>query len=212
MVEIFESIQGEGKRQGVYSLFLRVASCNLRCSFCDSKYTYENPKFEWKKVIEIFEIIKNSKAKNFVITGGEPLLWQKNLIPLIKNIDKFIEIETNGTIIPISEFDRYINLYSVSPKLSNSGEDIIKRFNPVVLKWFAKSKKSIFKYVIEEEKDIEEVIEQMKKVKIEREKIYLMPCAKTKEELEERSKIVINLCRKYGFNYSDRLHIRLGLP
>jgi organic radical activating enzyme len=212
VIEIFESIQGEGKNQGVLAVFLRLAFCNLRCSFCDSKYTYENPSFEWKDPEEIFENIKNSKAKNLVITGGEPLLWQKDLIPLIKRVKKFIEIETNATIVPVSGFDRYINQYNVSPKLSNSGEEVTKRLNFNSLRWFAKNKKSVFKYVIDKEQDIKEVFEQMKKINIKKEKIYLMPCADTREKLEEKSKIVVNLCRKYGFNYSDRLQIRLGLP
>ncbi|MEO0259297.1 MAG: 7-carboxy-7-deazaguanine synthase QueE [candidate division WOR-3 bacterium] len=212
IVEIFESIQGEGKNQGILSIFLRLPFCNLRCSFCDSKYTYENPKFEWKNVKEIFEIIKKTNIPNIVITGGEPLLWQKNLLPLVKSIKKFIEIETNGTIIPLKEFDKYIDQYNVSPKLSNSGEKKEKRLNFKVLKWFAKNKKSYFKYVIDKEIDIKEVIEEVKKLKIDNRRVYLMPCAKTKKELEEKSKIVIKLCKKYNFNYSDRLHIRLGLP
>lgn len=212
IVEIFESIQGEGKNQGILSIFLRLPFCNLRCSFCDSKYTYENPKFEWKNVKEIFEIIKKTNIPNIVITGGEPLLWQKNLLPLVKSIKKFIEIETNGTIIPLKEFDKYIDQYNVSPKLSNSGEKKEKRLNFKVLKWFVKNKKSYFKYVIDKEIDIKEVIEEVKKLKIDNRRVYLMPCAKTKKELEEKSKIVIKLCKKYNFNYSDRLHIRLGLP
>ncbi|MEO0268067.1 MAG: 7-carboxy-7-deazaguanine synthase QueE [candidate division WOR-3 bacterium] len=212
IVEIFESIQGEGKNQGILSIFLRLPFCNLRCSFCDSKYTYENPKFEWKNVKEVFEIIKKTNIPNIVITGGEPLLWQKNLLPLVKSIKKFIEIETNGTIIPLKEFDKYIDQYNVSPKLSNSGEKKEKRLNFKVLKWFVKNKKSYFKYVIDKEIDIKEVIEEVKKLKIDKRRVYLMPCAKTKKELEEKSKIVIKLCKKYNFNYSDRLHIRLGLP
>lgn len=212
LIEIFESIQGEGKTQGVFSIFLRLAFCNLRCIFCDSKYTFENPKFEWKGAEEISQIIKCSMTKNVVITGGEPLLWQRNLIPLLKMINKKIEVETNGTIVPLLDFDKYITLYNVSPKLSNSGEDVAKRLNLRALKWFAGNKKSIFKYVINREKDIEEVLEQMKMCEIERERIYLMPCAKTREELEKKSWTVINICKKYGFNYSDRLHLRLGLP
>ncbi|MEO0275583.1 MAG: 7-carboxy-7-deazaguanine synthase QueE [candidate division WOR-3 bacterium] len=212
IIEIFESIQGEGKNQGIFSIFLRLPFCNLRCSFCDSKYTYENPKFEWKNVKEVLKMINGFKAQNLVITGGEPLLWQKNLLPLIKKIKKFIEVETNGTIIPLEEFDKYIHQYNVSPKLSNSGEKKEKRFNAKVLRWFARNKKSYFKYVIDKEIEIEEVIEQIEKIKINQERIYLMPCAQTKEELEEKSKIVMNLCKKYKFNYSDRFHIRFGLP
>lgn len=211
LIEVFESIQGEGKNQGVLSIFLRLAFCNLRCSFCDSKYTYENPKFKWEKKENVLKLIYSFKSNNLVITGGEPLLWQKNLIEILKEVKKNVEVETNGTIIPLKEFDKYISLYNVSPKLSNSKEEFKKRINKRALRWFSKNKKSYFKYVIDEEEDIKEVIEQINEFKIERERVYLMPCAKNKRKLEEKSKIVINLCRKYKFNYSDRLHIRFSL-
>jgi organic radical activating enzyme len=212
LIEVFESIQGEGKNQGVLSIFLRLAFCNLRCSFCDSKYTYENPKFKWEKKENVLKLISSFKVNNIVITGGEPLLWQKNLIKILKEVKKNVEVETNGTIIPEKEFDKYINLYNVSPKLSNSGEEFSKRINKEALLWFSKNKKSYFKYVIEKEEDLKEVIEHLKEFKIERERVYLMPCAKNKKELEKKSKMVINLCKKYKFNYSDRLQIRFSLP
>ena len=212
LIEVFESIQGEGKNQGVFSIFLRLAFCNLRCSFCDSKYTYENPKFKWEKKENVLKLISSFKSNNLVITGGEPLLWQKNLIEILKEVKKNIEVETNGTIIPLKEFDKYISLYNVSPKLENSKEEFSKRINKDALKWFSKNKKSYFKYVIDKEEDIKEVFEQIKEFKIKKERVYLMPCAKNKKELEEKSKIVINLCKKYKFNYSDRLQIRFSLP
>ena len=72
---------------------------------------------------------------HLVITGGEPLLWQENIVNLMDYINKvehfipFCECETNGTILPDPEVDRVISQYNVSPKLKNSGMERNKRKN-----------------------------------------------------------------------------------
>jgi 7-carboxy-7-deazaguanine synthase len=96
--EIFYSIQGEGKWMGLPSIFIRTTGCNLRCSYCDTKYSYK----EGKKISQnkIFDTIKVFPCKHICITGGEPLL-QKETIELIEKIinkDYFVCIETNGSI------------------------------------------------------------------------------------------------------------------
>jgi 7-carboxy-7-deazaguanine synthase len=96
--EIFYSIQGEGKWTGIPNIFIRTSQCNLRCSYCDTKYAYEEG-FE----ITLYDILKKIQeypCKYVCITGGEPLL-QKETIPLINLIQKKdykILLETNGSI------------------------------------------------------------------------------------------------------------------
>jgi len=96
--EIFISIQGEGNFAGFPCFFIRLSGCNLRCTYCDTKYAYEKGStFSIKELIERW-----SKSKIYLveITGGEPLL-QNDVIPLM---DFFLSqgctclIETNGTI------------------------------------------------------------------------------------------------------------------
>lgn len=96
--EIFYSIQGEGKLTGIPTIFIRTSGCNLRCTFCDTKYAY----FDGSNINlkQIFNIVKKYQCKNLCITGGEPLLQED--IQMMINIflkEKYkISIETNGSI------------------------------------------------------------------------------------------------------------------
>lgn len=96
--EIFYSIQGEGKWTGLPNMFIRTAGCNLRCSFCDTKYAYE-----YGKEMSIEEIVKDIRkypCKHVCITGGEPLLQDEtlDLIDALLKKDYKIILETNGSI------------------------------------------------------------------------------------------------------------------
>lgn len=101
LVEKFTSINGEGKRAGELAVFIRFPGCNLRCTYCDTMWANEgNVKTSKHEISEIIEYIHNSGANNVTITGGEPLL-QKDLTPLLEEIQKsgkVIEIETNGSV------------------------------------------------------------------------------------------------------------------
>jgi len=95
--EIFYSIQGEGKWSGLPNIFIRTTGCNLRCSYCDTKYAYKNGK--QMDINKIIKKIKQYPCKNICLTGGEPLIQDeiKKLInTLIKNKYK-ICLETNGS-------------------------------------------------------------------------------------------------------------------
>ena len=76
--EIFKSIQGEGKYLGVPSLFIRLAFCNLRCSWCDTKYAWKKPNIEMT-VDDLIKMIRESGFKHIVFTGGEPMVQDYNL-------------------------------------------------------------------------------------------------------------------------------------
>jgi len=96
--EIFKSIQGEGSFAGKLCSFVRLTGCNLRCSYCDTKYAYE--KGYDLSTEEIVEKIKMMGPNLVEITGGEPLL-QKETTELIDFLIKrkhVVLIETNGTI------------------------------------------------------------------------------------------------------------------
>jgi len=96
--EIFYSIQGEGNWTGFPNIFIRTTGCNLRCSFCDTKYAYNKGKeMTLEKIIEKISIYP---CKYICITGGEPLL-QKDIVDLIDKLLKKgykTSIETNGSL------------------------------------------------------------------------------------------------------------------
>jgi organic radical activating enzyme len=101
ITEIFPSIAGEGLRSGEPTIFIRLAGCNLRCSFCDTKYSWQGGKgYSEEKIIEIVRRIQGRFPADWVcLTGGEPLL--QDVEPLVKKLKKEcykIHIETNGTV------------------------------------------------------------------------------------------------------------------
>ena len=94
--EIFLSIQGESFSSGFPTIFVRFTGCNLRCSYCDTTYSY-NEGIEMSPE-EILEEIKKLHYNRVCLTGGEPLL-QKDIKKLLKILDGFtVTIETNGSI------------------------------------------------------------------------------------------------------------------
>ncbi len=96
--EIFKSIQGESTYAGIPCTFVRLAGCNLRCTYCDTNYAYYHGKEISDK--EIISKIEEHGVKCVEFTGGEPLL-QEETSPLVKTLlDRSYEvlIETNGSI------------------------------------------------------------------------------------------------------------------
>ena len=95
--EIFVSIQGEGILIGIPTTFVRMTGCNLRCSWCDTKYAYEEG--EEMSCEDVSSKIKGYSQNHVCITGGEPLL-QEDVISLIQNlVNEGYEVcmETNGS-------------------------------------------------------------------------------------------------------------------
>ena len=118
--EIFKSIQGESSHAGFPCTFVRLTGCNLRCSYCDTRYAYDEG--VELAIEDIMEKVSGHACTLVEITGGEPLL-QEDTLPLISNlIDKGFRVllETNGTL-DISRVDpRCLRIVDV--KLPASGE------------------------------------------------------------------------------------------
>ena len=130
VVEIFESINGEGKKAGQLALFIRFQYCNLNCSYCDTKWANsKNSPFTWMSLEEILSLAKEKRIKNITLTGGEPLLQPDvlNLLEAFAKEKQFeMEIETNGSV-PLEKFRNlenpqkflhtYLQLVQESPKV-----------------------------------------------------------------------------------------------
>lgn len=210
--EIFESIQGEGRNIGKEVLFIRLKGCSLHCDFCDTKDSWDpkSPLNEGSSPMTTEELslrIAESRRERIVITGGEPLLQQKELVKLPEG--RRYEIETSGTVMPTEEMLRKVNQWNVSPKLSNSGNIKEERFKPEILKLFSSLNNADFKFVVGKEEDIEEVLEIVEEIQIRPEHVLLMPLGQTLQELKQSEPIVNQLVAKYGFQKTDRLHIKL---
>jgi 7-carboxy-7-deazaguanine synthase len=232
--ELFYSLQGEGKRTGYPSFFIRTNFCNLRCKFsggnlCYTAYASWFPeKEDNKEDISVSEIINEySKFKNsdVVITGGEPALQSTELNNLCAELksgykNTSITLETNGTIY--GKFTENIDLASISPKLKSSIPfdtkyeqfHSLKRINDESLRRFQSDSENgtydiQWKFVITVEKDIEEILELQQLIGFRNKDIFLMPEGITKEQLNKKRKIVSELCKKHQMNYTDRLQIIL---
>lgn len=113
VIEIFESIQGEGRWMGAPVTFIRLAGCNLHCSWCDTKESWGDVGTEMT-IIDIVKLVKAFSLKQVVITGGEPTINEglRELVATLKLRDYYVCLETNGTNPVEGEF----NWITCSPK------------------------------------------------------------------------------------------------
>jgi 7-carboxy-7-deazaguanine synthase len=216
--EIFHSLQGEGATIGTPSVFLRLALCNLACSWCDTEYTWDWQRYDYSREVvsldvrQVEEHILQFGCPRLVITGGEPLLQQKELAPLVASLKRkgfYCEVETNGTILPLPGLAQEVDQWNVSPKLHTSGNSVGRRELPKVLDFFAQLPNAYFKFVVVEPSDIGEVCSLRDRYGLPGERIILMPEGRTVESLQNRSQWVSEACVSEGFRFSTRLHILL---
>ena len=163
--EIFTSFQGEGPFIGMRATFLRLSECNLNCDFCDTQSRDEGDLMSVEEVKNLLlEELDKHNTNFLVITGGEPTLQYeeiKELVPLIK--DKCtIQFESNGTSSEDMIKEAY---YVISPKVDK--EEVYKRYLP--------NDNVFFKFVIENQKDIDFVLELLGKYEKPANDIYLQP-------------------------------------
>ena len=121
--EIFYSLQGESSYSGLPCIFIRLAECNLNCSYCDTKYAFTTS-FSLSIPDIITEIKKLTPLKLVEITGGEPLL-QDDVYPLFAELYKnnyTILLETNGSINLKSVPDYVIKIVDVKCPGSHEGD------------------------------------------------------------------------------------------
>jgi len=216
--EIFASIQGEGPTRGLPSVFVRLALCNLHCDWCDTRYTWDWEHYDRRA--EIVELDSDAVAgevealghRNVVITGGEPLLQQRPMAPLVealKRLRRRVEVETNGTLRPTSELAAAIDQWNVSPKLASSGNSTGLREASAALSSFAASPNAYFKFVVCEPEDIDEIGRIVADCHIRTDRVILMPEAQDVGTLAERARWLAPTCRAAGFAFSTRLQVTL---
>tara|TARA_Y100000590_G_scaffold366431_1_gene425752 strand:+ start:2944 stop:3624 length:681 start_codon:yes stop_codon:yes gene_type:complete len=215
--EIFKSIQGEGPNFGKPAIFLRTAQCNLKCTWCDTKYTWDWKNHDFSKEVkemtigEIKESVYEFGIKHLVITGGEPLLQQDDLAELLTFLkpDFYVEVETNCTILPNKMLTDLVDQWNVSPKTENSGNSLKLYENTECYYFFASQENCYFKYVVEDEDDIPEIKKFVTKYKIPENRVQLMTQATTKEEIRIREKSISQLAKEHNFLFSPRLHVAM---
>ena len=245
IVETFYSIQGEGKRSGIPSVFVRTGLCNFKCEGfgcslkapdgteivgCDSIRAVSS-KFKdlWDYYVEYLDLVdridktmptlprENLIRPDIVLTGGEPLIhWKEDVVQ--RTLSHYISrghkitIETNASLD--IEFKRKYQeeiIFSMSVKLSNSGEPEHKRVNiENITNILEHSPESYLKFVVSKKtwnKDWNEIKNILRDIPIFVD-VYLMPMGETIDEVHENCLFVMEKCVELGLKYSDRLHIR----
>jgi 7-carboxy-7-deazaguanine synthase len=173
IVEIFQSLEGEGTKAGFPTTFIRLFGCNLRCSWCDTKYSYgpEKPR-EYLKISEVVARVMRYPNHNICLTGGEPLLHGEKSLELLKTLARLelvsdLRVETNGSI----DLEPFVKLrkqdacakrklrFIMDYKLPGSGETA--RMLPANFELLLDQDE--IKYVIDDEPDFGAALESLHK-------------------------------------------------
>jgi 7-carboxy-7-deazaguanine synthase len=210
--------QGEGPSLGRRAGFVRLGRCGLACTWCDTPYTWRwedhDPAVELttRDVDGILQELDAMDVGLVVVTGGEPLLQQSHLPPLLDPLHRRgveVEIETAGVLAPSAAIIATTTRFNVSPKLASSGNDLDRRYHPDVLRAFHATGKAAFKFVAVDEGDLEEVAQIATECGLPVGAIWIMPEGTDAATVVERSRALIEPVLQRGWNLTTRLHVLL---
>ena len=217
VAEVFgPTFQGEGPSIGRRAGFVRLGRCNLDCSWCDTPYTWDWERYDpaeelrRRSVTSVLAQLDTMRPEIVVVTGGEPLLQQRRLVPLIEGCRERgwpVEIETNGTIVPDDPLLAVVGRWNVSPKLANSGVPIDKRIRPDALAVLRATDHAAFKFVVAHVAELDEVAEIVDAHGLE--PVWIMPEGTDPTSLLERARELADPVLARGWNLTPRLHVLL---
>lgn len=161
-----------------------------------------------------------SRGAHLILTGGEPTL-ARHVEPfldlyaeLIRNdVYPFVEVETNGTLVPDEGMSRYVDQWNVSLKLSNSGMDVTNRLNRNAIneyRWTHEDEGdtgAVFKFVVSKGSDVDEILDIIDEYSIPDSMVMLMPAGQTQEQLRMTYPLVAEYCKAHNWQFSPRLHV-----
>ena len=161
VAEIFgPTIQGEGPHVGMQTLFVRVAGCDFKCAWCDSKFAWKIDgsikRYGTKELADILvQECNNSKCSNIVLTGGNPCLYDfKEVIDILHDNNITVDIETQGSRMPDWLLD--VDLLVISPKAPSSKQpDVYKTVNEYMKLLTSIKQKVAIKIPVFNEEDFE---------------------------------------------------------
>jgi len=207
--EVFgPTFQGEGPSSGRLAMFLRLGRCNLDCSYCDTAYTWDWTRFDpdtelrRRSVDEVLVQLDGVNVPLLVITGGEPLLQQRHLVPLVRAAHARgwrIEVETNGTIAPLPALGALVDQWNVSPKLAGSGVELVRRWQP--------DARAIAKFVVRSASELDEAAAVAEAGHLS--EVWIMPEATDAATLVDRLGALAPDVLARGWHLSSRLQILL---
>jgi 7-carboxy-7-deazaguanine synthase len=211
--EVFgPTVQGEGPSLGRRAGFVRLGRCNLACTWCDTPYTWDwsrfDPAVELRRidVDDVAAEVEEMDVPLVVLTGGEPLLQQGGLVELAARLrPRRIEVETAGTLAPRPELVAVVDQFNVSPKLANSGNPAERRLHPEVLRAFVDTGKAVFKFVVADPAELDEVAS----FGLPDPLVWIMPEGAAADVLAERLGALAESVIDRGWNLTTRLHVEI---
>lgn len=161
VAEIFgPTIQGEGPHVGMQTLFVRVAGCDFKCAWCDSKFAWKIDgsikRYGTKELATVLiQECNNSKCSNVVLTGGNPCLYDfQQVIDILHDNGITVDIETQGSRMPDWLLD--VDLLVISPKAPSSKQpDVYKTVNEYMKLLLSIKQKVAIKIPVFNEEDFE---------------------------------------------------------
>jgi 7-carboxy-7-deazaguanine synthase len=156
VVEIFKSIEGEGIRMGIPTTFVRFNGCNLKCTYCDSKYA-NGLEFTCMSSEEIFHQITKLGLDDITFTGGEPLISGLDFILWFINImngEVRINIETNGSIDIKPVINKVGTFVTMDYKSLSSGQSLKMRDKNLELL----REQDVLKFVVADKYDLDQLV------------------------------------------------------
>lgn len=208
------TFQGEGPSCGHPALFIRLSRCNLTCAKCDTKYTWDWSRFDprtesaRRTAAELADWATSSPVELVVITGGEPLLQQKRLILLVRQLlaaGKRVEFETNGTLAPLPELVVDGVRFNVSPKIAGFGADEATSVVPAVLEAFVASGRAVFKFVASTAGDLGRIAELAGTHRLA--PVWVMPEGITADAVNEATRVLADAVAARRWYFTTRLHV-----
>lgn len=203
------TIQGEGRYAGHLASFLRLAGCNLTCSWCDSAYTWDWDKYDHSQEVrqmsveDVTGVVRRMKGR-IVVTGGEPLLQSSGLGYVMSRFadTREFDLETNGTR-PLGATKGMWSGITCSPKVIPSADQgkLARRIHPDMIN------SADFKFVIRDGADLEAVDSFIEEHGIASSRVWLMPEGITAQSITDRTPAVANAAVARGMNFSSRLHV-----
>jgi len=194
---------------------------NILTHNCDTiEVWWKGERYSVEGLLELFKqqgyLQALKEGAHLIITGGEPLIQQEAAAEFLESLylklekHVYVEVETNGTIIPQEKFSNRVSQWNVSPKLKNSGMPVDKRIKLQAMDWFAADPRAFFKFVVADLADVNEVEGAfLANYAIRKDKVFLMPAASDRDTLRSREDAVSMYALALGVNYSSRLQVQI---
>lgn len=211
------TLQGEGPDQGSPALFVRLAGCDLSCSWCDTPYTWDWDHYD--RVAETHSMAVSDvaawatarPARLVVMTGGEPMLQSGPLTDLafaLRLAGKTITVETNGRHPPDRELAGVVLRFVVSPKVTPSSGQVdraLRHFDhwrPLI-----EQRQVAVKLVVADQTDLDAAAAFVIAEQLPADLVWLMPEGRSPDVIQSRIPWLFDVCAERGWNLTSRLHV-----